>query len=208
MKYAPPYGSTDSDASYINGTPSSRGSVIPAAAVENPQREIVNALIALGVSPKDENNQLGKAIISSSFKYNPSIDYNKPRPVIGSDNYLYLWKKNNGPSTVIIDPVNDSNEEYWIKYNPASKDIVSGNADTLGIVKLSDEIDDDKSASDSVASTPLAVMSLYQIVIALEAVVSGYQNVLTDTINRLSRFQEDVINRLVSIELKLNSEES
>ena len=41
MKYNQPYGITDPEAPYINGDPSigRQGSIIPAAAVEFPQRE-------------------------------------------------------------------------------------------------------------------------------------------------------------------------
>ena len=46
MKYNQPYGITDPEAPYINGDPSigRQGSIIPAAAVEFPQRDIISAI--------------------------------------------------------------------------------------------------------------------------------------------------------------------
>ena len=46
MKYTPPLDSQDQDAGYVNADPANgtEGSKIPAAALENPQREIVGAI--------------------------------------------------------------------------------------------------------------------------------------------------------------------
>ena len=46
MQYAQPFGNTNPNADYVNGNPATAtpGSIIPAAAVEAPQREIVNCL--------------------------------------------------------------------------------------------------------------------------------------------------------------------
>ena len=65
MDYVPPLGAADPDAPYINGNPSAgiQGSVIPAAALENPQREIVNAIRSAGLDPDPEDKaQLFAAI--------------------------------------------------------------------------------------------------------------------------------------------------
>jgi hypothetical protein len=55
MKYQPPYGIADPDASYINGNPASgiEGSIPPAAAIEQPMREIVNVITASQFTPSD-----------------------------------------------------------------------------------------------------------------------------------------------------------
>ncbi|MBB4952774.1 hypothetical protein H4S14_000816 [Agrobacterium vitis] len=55
MKYYPPYGSTDPNAPYIDKDTASavRGSVPPAAAIENPMREIVDVIAAAGLTPSD-----------------------------------------------------------------------------------------------------------------------------------------------------------
>ncbi|MGV1793841.1 glycine-rich domain-containing protein [Rhizobium sp. A37_96] len=56
MKYNQPYDqASNTDAPYVNGNPSSgvQGSIIPAAAVEYPQREIVNVLTKNGLTPSN-----------------------------------------------------------------------------------------------------------------------------------------------------------
>jgi hypothetical protein len=55
MKYVPPYGSTDPNASYVNGDPSiaRQGSIPPAATFEEPMREIVAAIQYNGFIPSD-----------------------------------------------------------------------------------------------------------------------------------------------------------
>lgn len=67
MKYNAPYGASDQDAPFVNGNPltGTAGSVPPAQSIEHPQREIVNAIIAAGLTP-DANDltQLSKAIIA------------------------------------------------------------------------------------------------------------------------------------------------
>jgi len=65
MKFNAPKGSTDPNASYVdeNLDVGQEGSIVPAIAVEAPQREIINAILAAGLIP-DENNlaQLAEAI--------------------------------------------------------------------------------------------------------------------------------------------------
>jgi len=61
MKYQPPYGSPGADDPYVNGDPTiaRQGSIIPAQAVEHPQREIVELIEKSGIAPADtELNQL------------------------------------------------------------------------------------------------------------------------------------------------------
>ncbi|NSZ82933.1 hypothetical protein G6L97_00740 [Agrobacterium tumefaciens] len=56
MKYHPPYGAVDPNASYVdkNVPGAVRGSAVPAAAIENPQRELVNLITKSGLFPDDE----------------------------------------------------------------------------------------------------------------------------------------------------------
>jgi len=64
MKYTQPLNEAE-DAHYINGDPSigQTGSIIPAGALENPQREIVNAITDAGLTPSaSSNSQLAQAI--------------------------------------------------------------------------------------------------------------------------------------------------
>lgn len=64
MKYHAPYGSTDPDAPYLDrNTPAlQRGSVPPAAAIEQPQREIVDVIEKADMTP-DDSLQLWEALL-------------------------------------------------------------------------------------------------------------------------------------------------
>ncbi len=68
MKYTPPLGKEE-NTPYIDGDPVAgiEGSAVPAAAIENPQREIENAIKAQGLTP-DENklNQLGTHFLQTN----------------------------------------------------------------------------------------------------------------------------------------------
>ena len=70
MKYHPPFGSPDPDASYVDkSVPGAvRGSAVPAAAIEAPQREIVDVIARSGIEPAD-GNQLASAIQSGLLNY-------------------------------------------------------------------------------------------------------------------------------------------
>jgi len=72
MRYHQPYGVQDVDAPYINGDPSlgRQGSIIPAEAVEYPQREIVAAIEAAKLTPDDASlAQLLYAMRSQRMNY-------------------------------------------------------------------------------------------------------------------------------------------
>lgn len=64
MKYTPPLDSDNPNAGFINADPANgqEGSIIPAGALENPQREIINAIIDAGLTPSTDNSQLKQAI--------------------------------------------------------------------------------------------------------------------------------------------------
>ncbi len=65
MKYTKPLNETNENAGYVNADVSigRRGSTVPAEAIEAPQREIVNAITAAGLTPDaDDNTQLSQAI--------------------------------------------------------------------------------------------------------------------------------------------------
>ncbi|MQB36878.1 hypothetical protein DXT97_08705 [Agrobacterium tumefaciens] len=70
MKYHAPYGSTDPDASYVDkDVPGAvRGSAVPAAAIEDPQREIVDVITRSGQVP-GTSRQLAKAVQSGKFNF-------------------------------------------------------------------------------------------------------------------------------------------
>ena len=65
MKYVKPLNETDENAGYTDADPAHgiKGSTVPAAAIEMPQREIVAAIIAAGLEPSGEDGgQLAQAI--------------------------------------------------------------------------------------------------------------------------------------------------
>lgn len=65
MKYVKPLNETDENAGYTNADPAHgiKGSTVPAAAIEMPQREIVAAIVAAGLVPSGEDGgQLAQAI--------------------------------------------------------------------------------------------------------------------------------------------------
>ncbi|HLH94994.1 MAG TPA: hypothetical protein VKW08_07740 [Xanthobacteraceae bacterium] len=57
MQYNQPYGNADPNASYVNGNPATgtAGSIIPAAAIEYTQREIIAVIQAAGLAPSNGN---------------------------------------------------------------------------------------------------------------------------------------------------------
>jgi hypothetical protein len=72
MKYVQPYGITDPDAPYINGNPSLgiQGSIPPAAAFEEPMREIVTVIGKSGITPDDGDlQQMAKGIRSQAMNF-------------------------------------------------------------------------------------------------------------------------------------------
>lgn len=71
MKYHPPFGSADPDAPYVdkNVPGAVRGSAVPAAAIELPQREIVDFIDKAGLTPTDDNYQLAQAVQSGKVNY-------------------------------------------------------------------------------------------------------------------------------------------
>ena len=63
MDYSAPTGSTDPNAPYVGKTSSTQGSKVPPHAVEYPQRELVNAELATGQTPSNNDlTQLVQAI--------------------------------------------------------------------------------------------------------------------------------------------------
>lgn len=90
MKYTAPPGSADPNASYITGNPVTKvkGSPVPAEAVEHPQREIVNAIIAAGIVPDPEDlTQLTQAIEALAIGVGPGIATPLVNGVCRPDNY-------------------------------------------------------------------------------------------------------------------------
>jgi hypothetical protein len=75
MQYTQPYGNVNPNASYVNGNPATGtpGSIIPAAAVEAAQREIINCITQAGLSPDPANlTQLWQAILGFGGTLRPA----------------------------------------------------------------------------------------------------------------------------------------
>ena len=76
MKYNGPSGAADPNAPYVTGNAVAKikGSPVPREAVEFPQREIVNALIAADIVPDNEDlTQLTQAIVALALGVRPGI---------------------------------------------------------------------------------------------------------------------------------------
>jgi hypothetical protein len=72
MRYQAPYGVSDPDSPYINGNPSLgiQGSIPPAAAFEEPMREIVAVINSSGITPDDGDlQQLAKGVRSQFMNF-------------------------------------------------------------------------------------------------------------------------------------------
>ncbi|MGO6934691.1 hypothetical protein ACCS97_23465 [Rhizobium ruizarguesonis] len=72
MKYQAPFGSADPDAPYVdrNVPGAVVGSKVPAAAVEDPQRELFNLITAAGLTPdEDDLHLVAKAVQSGVLNY-------------------------------------------------------------------------------------------------------------------------------------------
>ena len=84
MKYHQPYGDPNPDGSFVDGNPATgvRGGIIPAGAIEFPQREIVNMILKNQLSPTDSDPlQLTKAV--QIDRINWAID-------IGTQNHIVI----------------------------------------------------------------------------------------------------------------------
>ncbi|TWB19525.1 hypothetical protein FBZ99_101298 [Rhizobium sp. ERR 1071] len=73
MQYVQPYDQpSNPNAPYVNGNPSAgiQGSIIPAGAVENPQREIVSVITLAGLTPNGSDlTQVAQAIQAGQFNF-------------------------------------------------------------------------------------------------------------------------------------------
>lgn len=72
MKYQPPFGSSDPNAPYVdrNTGSATAGSKVPAAAIEDPQRELVALINAAGLTPSEDDLSLvARAIQTGKLNY-------------------------------------------------------------------------------------------------------------------------------------------
>lgn len=85
MRYQQPYGISDPNASYINGNPAAgiEGSIPPAAAFEQPQRELANFITLSGFTPADNDLfQLAKSAQAQAGNY--AIDTGAANAVVAT----------------------------------------------------------------------------------------------------------------------------
>lgn len=103
MQYAAPFGQPNPDASYVNGSPGAgiEGSIPPAPAIEAPQREIVNVIVAAGLTPDaDDNTQLLQALLvirgANIIVYGTPATYNWTVPDGVYRVYIEVWAGGGG----------------------------------------------------------------------------------------------------------------
>lgn len=115
MKYQPPYGISDPDASYISGDPSiaRQGSILPAGAAEYPQREIVGMIDKNNITPSD-NDLLQLTRATRSGWINFAIDTGSQNALsVALDPPLTMYRQglplrvliksnNSGPTTINV----------------------------------------------------------------------------------------------------------
>jgi hypothetical protein len=85
MKYQPPWGTSDPNGAYINGNPAlgQQGSIPPAAAFEQPQREIVGVIEKSGFVTSDiDLLQLSRGIRSQRLNY--AVDTGTPNNIVAT----------------------------------------------------------------------------------------------------------------------------
>ncbi len=140
MKYAQPYGVLDPNAGYVNGDPSvgRAGSIPPAAAFEEPMREIVKCITGCGLTPTDSDlTQLWQALqigpwineyaadTGSANVYSASITPVPAQLYLGMRVAVKIGNANTGPSTLNINGLG----AHAIK-RASGADIVSGDLKT------------------------------------------------------------------------------
>ena len=72
MRYQPPFGVADPNASYVNGNPAEgiKGSIPPAQAIEYPQRELINLISYGGITPSDTDlAQVTRGVRRAKFAF-------------------------------------------------------------------------------------------------------------------------------------------
>src|SRR5512139_4004314 len=144
MKYVAPYGVSDPEGHYVNGNSQTgtQGSIPPAAAFEDPMRELVNLIEYSGFTPsEDDLEQVTKAVRSQRLNYAAdtgavnalAVAYD---PVIVSFNVgLILRVKvkitNTGASTIAVDSMPATAIKRANGAALSADDLVAGEVATL-----------------------------------------------------------------------------
>jgi hypothetical protein len=147
MKYVPPWGTSDPDAVYINGNPSTgtEGSIPPADAFNEPLRELHNLVLYNGITPDDVNlDQVTRATrrqftnfaidtgstnaLSISLQP-PPTGYNQGTPI-----RVLVANTNTGACTI-----NNSGMGIRAIKRPDGADLVAGDIRAGGVAYLIDD---------------------------------------------------------------------
>jgi hypothetical protein len=144
MKYQQPYGISDSDASYINSdrTVGRQGSIPPAAAMEQPQREIVNLIRNSQQVPTDNDlEQLTRGVRDGKLNYCRdtggvnSIQVTLSPPITSYDAGMLIRvivaHTVTGPTTISCDGLNPVFIRRRDGSNLQNRDILQGQIATL-----------------------------------------------------------------------------
>jgi hypothetical protein len=145
MEYEAPYGVTDPNASYINGDPSigRQGSIPPAAAFENPQREIVNTINNAQLVPTDQDlQQLTRAIREGKLNFCVDtglvnqVQVTLPGPVLtsytsGLTLRVLVAHTNTGPTVIAVGSVNPTNIKRRDGSELQANDLLAGQIATV-----------------------------------------------------------------------------
>jgi len=141
MKYQAPYGVLDQNASYVNGDPSlgREGSIPPAAAFEQPMRELVKVIEATGITPSnDDLEQLWKAVqiapwiqqyatdTGSANSYSAAIDPVPTQLYVGMRVAIKIGNTNTGPSTLNLNGLGSHSIKRATGANINAGDLVTG----------------------------------------------------------------------------------
>jgi len=115
MKYVPPLRGGENDP-FVNFNPAQGidGSIVPAEAIEHPQREIVNAITAMGLTPDPRQlDQLAKALLSLRLVFISPEDYEALGPEKNSNNVPYiLWREVGGGNSLTLLVIMLNGEKY------------------------------------------------------------------------------------------------
>lgn len=192
MKYYPPFGATDPNASYTNGNAAAgiKGSIPPAQGIEHTMRELVAVILAAGLTP-DENNltQLLTAIntlITNAttghiVEYDAASTYDQFAIVKKIGTYeLYGSKINGNTGNALPNAVDDAN---WLFLGDLSALGIDVDALALGTPSINSYVAfSDVAESNITKKTPLGSLPFFGVgqawvdVSASRAVNTTYTN--------------------------------
>jgi hypothetical protein len=143
MKYEPPYGVSDPDASYVDGVPAigQKGSIPPAASFEHPMRELVALIENNQLVPTEADlEQVAKGVRSQRMNYvedtgsvnTLSVAFDPPLQVytVGLPMRVKVRNTNSGPATI------DAGAGRVAIRRPTGSEVAAGDLPAGGLVGL------------------------------------------------------------------------